>query len=137
MQKMPTEGKPRFPSLKSLGLSAEQLDLLAENGSLCREERGEGRTYYRLRFREAGKQYTRYVGNEQGFVEQVRRELLLLQAKRNSRQEMRRLADKARQVARGTKRMLEPLLPTVGRTFHGVAIRRRRTNRSNRVVCLD
>jgi len=137
MQKTPTEGKPWFPSLKALGLSAEQLDLLAENGSLCREERGKGKTYYRLRFREAGKQYTRYVGNEQGFVEQVRRELLLLQATRNSRQKMRHLADKARQVARSTKRMLEPLLATVGRTFHGMEIRRRRTNRSDRAVCLD
>ena len=124
--------KPPFPALSALGLSAEQLDALAEQGSLCAEVRGQGKTYYRLRFRMGTKQYTRYVGNHEGFVDQVRRELMLLQAKTHSRRELRRLADEARRIVRNTKCLLEPLLPSAGRSFHGCAIRRRRMNRGDR-----
>ena len=132
-----TTPKPSFPVLRALGLSTEQLAVLAEQGSLCAEARGQGRTYYRLRFRMGTKQYTRYVGNQQGFVDQVRTELTLLQARTQSRRELHRLADEARRIANNTKVLMEPLLLGTGRVFHGRAIRRRRLDRGDRSVCLE
>lgn len=126
-----------LPALSALRLSAEHLAALAENGSLYGEDHGQGKTYYRLRFRIGAKQHTRYVGNDQGFVDQVRRELMQLQAKRHSRREMRRLADEGRRTARDKKRLLDPLLASAGRGFHGRAIRQRRISRSVRSVSLE
>jgi hypothetical protein len=127
-----------LPALNALGLHTEHLTALAKNGSLCAEVRDHGRVYYRLRFRMGTKQqHTRYVGNAPEFVEQVRGELKLLQAKERARRGLRQLAEEARRIAQDTKHLLEPLLPSAGRVFHGCAIRRRRTSGSDRSVCLD
>jgi hypothetical protein len=126
-----------FPTLLALGLSAEQLAILARNGSLRAENRGQGKAYYRLRFRKGTKQCTCYVGKQMEFVDQVREELKRLQGKIQSRRQLRRLAKEARVLARNTKCLLEPLLPDAGRVFHGRAIRRRRLNRSDRDICLE
>jgi hypothetical protein len=123
-----------LPIVGTLGLSGEQLAALAENGSLHGEDRGLERIYYRLHFRIGTRQHTRYVGSNPRLVEQVRGELMLLQAKRHSRRRMRRLANEGRRVAREMKRQLEPLLPGVGRVFHGRTIRLRRPRGRDRVV---
>ena len=94
-----------FPALNALGLSAEQFAALAWSGALCAEDRGREKTYYRLRFRMGAEQHVRYVGNNQGLVDQVQRELMQLQAKRDSRREMCRSAQKARVKARDTKHL--------------------------------
>lgn len=124
-----TTSKMTFPALSALGLNSEQLAALAERGSLCQEDHGGEKRYCRLRFRVGQRQQTRYVGSKQGFVAQVRRELMRLQAGGRSRRELRRLADKARRIARQKKRSLTPLLERAGLAFHGRAIRRRRVDR--------
>ena len=94
--------------------------MLAEQGSLCAEAHGQGRAYYRLRFPYGDKATHSLRRESQGFVDQVRTELTLLQARTHSRRELRRLADEARRIAKNTKCLLEPLLPSAGRVFHGL-----------------
>ena len=114
-----------FPGLASLDLSPEAWEVLEHQGSLCAEASRAGKVY-KLRFRLDGKQQARYVGKNDGFVDQIRRELAQLQAERRSRQRMRRLDQMAKQCLRSTQRQLEPLLPMSGRAFHGRAIRRQK-----------
>ena len=120
------EVRPSFPALSALGLSSEQVAALAQRGTVCAENRGPEQIHYRLRFRLGAQQHTRYLGKDEGYVDQVREELAKLQAKKQSRRELCRLIKEARQVARRTKRSLEPLLSNTGRAFHGRVIRRRR-----------
>jgi SPX domain protein involved in polyphosphate accumulation len=131
------EVRPAFPALSALGLSGEQFAALAEQGAVYAEDRGQGQVFCRLRFRLHRRQHTRYIGNNEGFIDQVRKELAQLQAKTQSRRELRRLTKKARHIARSIKHSLEPLLPSVGRVFHGRAIRRPRANRSDGSVSVQ
>lgn len=124
-----------FPGLASLGLFPQAWSVLAEHGSLCLESSKCG-TVYKLRFRIAGKQQSRYVGKRPGFVEQIRQELAQLQAAAKSQSRLRNLEREAKQCIRNTIRQIEPLLPLAGRAFHGRAIRRRRHGKT-RVDVVD
>jgi hypothetical protein len=129
--------KSSFLALYALGLSGAQLAALAQRGALCAEDRGRGRVYWQLRFRIGTKQHTRYIGNNEGFVAQVRRELTQLQVKARSRMQLRRLARESRRELRRTKRLLEPLLSSAGLIFHGRAIRRPRVGHDEGSVDVD
>ncbi len=50
-----------FPALADLGLDASDLSHLSSQGFVSPEQRG-NQTYYKLRFRRAGKQVVRYIG---------------------------------------------------------------------------
>ena len=112
-----------FPALTALGLRAEHRAVLTRQGALCAEHAG-GRRRYKLRFRLGTKQVVRYVGVRSPFVRQVRRELARLQGPWRLQQRLRRLSRRARDVLRGTKRTLEPLLASEGYAFHGRDVRR-------------
>src|SRR5665213_2676335 len=113
---------PAFRALASLGLGQEHLAALARQGNLHAE--GQGKPYFRLRFRMGTKQLVRYVGSNPAFVEQVQRELAQLQKSTQSRRELRRLTREGYARLRSTKRQLQPLLQQVGLCFHGREIRR-------------
>jgi hypothetical protein len=113
-----------YPALTALGLDREQLVALARQGNLHAERSGAGRCYWKLRFRVAGRQCVRYIGNHPGFVDQVRGELMRLQAPAKSRHHLRRLVRTANECLRKTQEQLKPFLPLAGRCFHGREIRR-------------
>jgi hypothetical protein len=115
-----------FLALGSLGLSSEEFAALAKQGRLRAEDCGHGHVYYRLRFRMGPRQCVRYVGNSTWFVDQVRGELTELQAKTRSRCQLRQLVREAKGRLRDVKCRLEPLLPSVGRVFHGRELRQPR-----------
>ena len=117
---------PPFSALASLGLGREEMAALAKQGSVRAEDCGQGRVYYRLRFRVGCRQCVRYVGNSPGFAEQIRHELRQLQARTRSRRQLRVLVQEARKRLRKAKHRLEPMLPSVGRVFHGRSIRQPR-----------
>ncbi len=108
-----------YPALACLGLDVEQLAALARQGSLHAEGPGSRKRYYRLHFRQAGRQVVRYVGSNPGFVAAVRGELARLQARTKHSRDLERLVRASRRCLRATKRRLSPLLPLVGRAFYG------------------
>jgi hypothetical protein len=114
----------RYPALAGLGLNDVDLSELAAQGFVCAERRG-FRTYYKLRFRRAGKQVVRYVGDRER-AEAIARDLDALQANTESVRHLGHLAKQARKYLRQEKLALEPVLAANGWAFHGLAVRRPR-----------
>ena len=119
----PRGGMGSYPALTALGLEREHLAALAR-GATCMRSRlaRAGATGSSAFGSPAGS--VRYVGNHPGFVDQVRRELVRLQAPAKSRRHLRRLVRAANECLRRTRQQLNPLLPLAGRCFHGREIRR-------------
>jgi len=114
------------PALASLALSKEHLAVLVKQGNLRAEGSSQSKLYYKLRFRMGPKQHVRYVGNNPVFVDQVRRELIRLQAHTKACRDLRRLIREANECLRRTKCELRSVLPLAGSVFYGREIRRRR-----------
>ena len=91
---------------------------------MCPEQR-KTRTFYKLRFRRAGKQVVRYLGNAETAAA-VNNELLALQAEHKMLRELQSLVAFAHRELRVGKKQLEPLLQAAGWAFHGLAVRRTR-----------
>ena len=83
-------------ALACLGLDVEQLAALARQGSLHAEGPGSRKRYYRLHFRQAGRQVVRYVGSNPGFVAAVRGELARLPRRTKHSQDLERLVRASR-----------------------------------------
>ena len=114
----------QLPALARLGLTESDLDELEHQGFLAQERRND-RTYFKLRFRRAGRQVVRYVrGIEEAAL--VADELLEVQTARRLGRELSRLDRSVRQNLRKSKTILEPHLLPHGLKFHGRAIRRPR-----------
>lgn len=110
-----------YPTLRSLGLTSDALEVLAQRGTLVVERRGEHRIV-KLRFRQGGRHRARCIGDHA--VAQVAEELVRL---RTPLVQLRRLRQLGREVSRElrTRRAaLEPLLAINGFHFHGRTIRR-------------
>lgn len=89
------------------------------------EERRGTQTYYKLRFRRAGTQVVRYVGDaDQAAI--VRKELAILQAETKVMKQLKAKVKIANKMIREAKRTMEPVLQANGFVFHGLAIRRPR-----------
>ena len=114
----------QLPSLALLGLTDSDLDELARQGFLAQERRND-RTYFKLRFRRAGRQVVRYVGgiDEAALVAD---ELSTLQVARRLKRELAVLDRTVRQKLRYANAVLEPILLANGLKFHGREIRRPR-----------
>jgi hypothetical protein len=113
------------PALAQLGLGADELEALRRGGFVARERR-RGRVYYRLRFRVAGTQVTRYLGSNPDFALQVRRAIEQWQVPRRLDLQLGRLAREASRRLRRAKQRLAPEMRTHGLVFHGLSIRRKR-----------
>ena len=113
-----------FPAIAALRLTAGDLEELADQGFVGEERRGD-RTYYKLRFRRAGKQVVRYVGGADRAA-LVKEELGILQAETKVMQQLKARAKIANKMIREAKRTMEPVLKANGFVFHGLAIRRPR-----------
>jgi hypothetical protein len=113
-----------FPVLAKLGFIEQDLDVLAGQGCLAVERRGD-RRYFKLRFRRDGRQIVRYVGGVE-MAALVAEELNTLQATRRMQRDLDRLSRAARRLLRDGKAKLEPLLLERGFKFHGRSIRRPR-----------
>jgi hypothetical protein len=113
-------------ALADLGLSAEELDVLKHQGFVTAEFRGRFGPYFRLHFRIAGRQTTRYVGRDPDVAHRIRRELEELQRVERHRRRLDQLAEVARRSLRAAKARLEPLMRAAGWHYHGLAIRRAR-----------
>lgn len=115
-----------LPALAALGLSANEIDALSYQGTICREARLPDRTYAKLRYRIDGKQRVKYLGRDEAFVSMVEKELAALQARSQAHRELVRLAQEAEALLRSLKPRLESLLNEHGYVFHGRAIRKPR-----------
>ena len=129
MRTKTAEMKEKPSVLAELGLSADELALLAEQGFVSADHRGPGRLYYKLRFRVAQQQRVCNLGRNLDFVSRVRDELAALQEGSHWRRELGRLGRLARRQLRTVKRQLEPLLLQSGYAIHGLAVRRPRSTR--------
>ena len=119
--------KSPFPALRALGLGDDDLAIVRRNGYLQQDRRaGQGVGYWRLRFRQAGRLRTVYLGRDARRVSLVQRELSTLQAKRTARREQARAVRRGRDVLRGAKARLTPILGQYGYHFHGDVIRKLR-----------
>jgi hypothetical protein len=116
-----------FPALTKLELSTMEFDALARQGFVC-EERRRDTTYYKLRYRLAGKQRVRYIG-EVAAALVVKRELASLQQNARSRRQVTALRQVASKQLREAKQLLQPYLQERGLYYHGQAIRKRRSPR--------
>lgn len=112
-----------FPALAALNFQSEDLAILANQGFVCVERRG-NRIHYKLRYRYAGRQHVKYVGSADRAAA-VQGELGRLQVAVRMRRELRGLVREARQMLRASKSTLKPLLESRCYGFHGLEIRRR------------
>ena len=119
------EGEPPL-ALVRLGLEAIELEMLRRQGFVSRECRG-GRWLYKLRFRVEGRQVTRYVGADERKAAEVQQALVEWQGARQLDLELGRLARQASRELRRAKRTLEEQMAKRGLGFHGLAVRRARS----------
>jgi len=129
----PAQGAARQRSVRQLSdlqLTAEELDRLGRQGTVCAERRRE-QVYYKLRFRQAtdGRQMVRYIGRDKVAADTIRAEVRELQAGRQHSRALRRLEAAARGLLRTTKRETAATLAVLGYHYHGLAIRKRRSPR--------
>lgn len=111
-----------FPALAKLNVLETDLAELTRQGFVSGERRRH-RMYFKLRFRRAGQQIVRYVGDAvQAAV--VANELKTLQAARLAHHELSKFDRDARQILRKQVAVLEPLMLGHGFRFHGRAIRK-------------
>ena len=94
---------------------------LAQQGFVNQERRGK-RTYFKLRFRRAGRQIVRYLGDEMRAAA-VATELAAHQSDTRILQQLRLLTKAANRLLRDGKKRLQPILAANGLAFHGLAIR--------------
>jgi hypothetical protein len=120
------EGPAAFPQLLRLDLEPGDLRLLRLQGSICPDRRGK-HTYFKLRFRRAGRQVVRYLGRDAARVAAIRAELRRLQAGTRRRRELAALSKRCAKFLRATKVVLEPMLNEHGFFYHGQAIRKSRS----------
>src|SRR5262249_19393729 len=101
---------------------------LARQGFVAAEFRGRGGRrqgpYFKLRWRQDGRQRVRYLGREGGRAEQVRAALADLQRPLRLAREIAGLMAEARGRLRHVKQLVEPGLASRGRYFHGYTARR-------------
>jgi hypothetical protein len=117
-----------YPALTALGLGETDFEQLRMQGFVARERR-KNHTYFKLRYRVAGRQHVRYIASGHTAA-LVRAELQRLQADTVAGRQRRALEREARRLLRDAKQMLQPLLTTYGFHFHGQAIRQSRRARS-------
>lgn len=117
-----------FPALRGLGLGDLELAALSRQGFVSPEQRGPHRAVtHKLRYRIQGRQRTRYLGSDPGFLEQIRRELTELQRPVRRARNLQKAVREAWRGLRQAKSTLAPLLEAEGWSYHGLTIRRRRT----------
>ena len=107
-------------------LGPDALAALALQGFVSAEPRPSGRTSYKLRWRQGGRQRVRYLGSDAATAERVRAGLAALQAPRDNRRELARLLAGA---AAGLARARDGLAAAVGGHgfhFHGYTLRQAR-----------
>src|SRR5262245_37368853 len=95
-----------YPALASVRINDGDLPALRSQGFISSEQR-HGQTYFKLRFRRAGKQFVRYVGNWEQAVA-IQAELSDLQANTKSVRRLEALTKVASRELRLAKRQLRP-----------------------------
>ena len=114
----------QFPGLAALGMTLEDLALLAQQG-FVNGQRQRGKTYFKLHWRRAGQQKVRYIGSAERAAA-IRMELESLQRDVQAKRTLGARMRAAKRAIREAKRRLEPVLAGHGYAFHGLAIRRPR-----------
>jgi hypothetical protein len=107
----------RFPALAGLRLAEGDLALLACQGFVAEERRGDY-VHHKLRFRRAGRQVVRYVGNAAA-ASAVNAELDQLRVRRRLRRRLCAVDRAGRRRLRDSKTNAAPLLTACGFKFHG------------------
>ena len=121
-----------FPVLQSLDLEPEHWELLSRQGFVCSELRGRGRRYFKLRYRQQGRQVVRYLGIDPVRAARAAAELNQLQAVHHQLQACGRAWRAFRIKLRQAKWRMQPLLLQLGLVFHGNQIRRPKHRDSHR-----
>lgn len=117
----------QFVALHSLGLDDQELTVLSRQGYIQRDIRlASGRGYWRLRFRIVRRTRTVYLGTNELFVEQVKRELDWLQSARRRKRKLARAVHSGKNVLRQAKARIVPALAELGFHYHGDSLRKRR-----------
>jgi hypothetical protein len=120
----PADFAARWPVIASLRLTAEQLELLKRQGYVECRAAGSALGYWRLRFRQNKSLKSVYLGGEAARVNQLKRELLDLQAAHHQFGELQRVVRRSTVCIRQWKQQLSPILQACGCHFHGHAVRR-------------
>jgi hypothetical protein len=125
-QEMPIQLRNEvIAALSDLLLAEQDFRALRRRGTVCSEQR-RGTTYFKLRFRtEDGRQRVRYLGNDPGVAETIRRELQDLQLNRQHLVNLKRRDREARRLLRQIKQSLACAIEGVGFHYHGFAIRKK------------
>ena len=110
-------------------LGPDAVSALAVQGFVAAELRASGRTTFKLRWRQAGRQWVVYLGSDPDLANKVRAELAAHQAARNARREFGRLLCRARRILARAKARMAPVLAGRGLFYHGYTARLRRPRR--------
>jgi hypothetical protein len=110
----------KFPLLKRLELTDEELDALTRQGFVRSEMRG-NKVICRLRYRVHGRQHVRYVSPRDAVA--LASELASLQRRVRTRRRLADLRAIAREALRHRRTVLAPLFEARGYHFHGYQVR--------------
>jgi hypothetical protein len=111
--------------LLELGLSEVERNALRRQG-IVTSQRKNGTNVYYLRFRDEGRQTTRYLGRNADRARAVAEALRLWQQARNLDRQLGELERESKKQVQIMKQQLKPLLESRGLRFVGTAIRRSR-----------
>lgn len=130
MEKVMTSVKTQHPgkALESLGLEEEAMEALQHQGFVAEEFRDRaGRRwgpYYKLRWRQDGRQRVRYLGNDTRRVHEIRVALQHWQQVTRLTREVEELFRQSRKALKSLKDALSPQVSAAGKRWHGYQTRR-------------
>jgi hypothetical protein len=124
LEQAPQYTAPQY-RLEGLGLTADELAAVKQQGHVAQEVRGRNRMVYKLRYRFGGRQRVRYLGADPEFAKAVREELQRIRRAEVMRKNLRSLTREGKRALRQSKLRLLPFVEQLGYAFHGFDLRRR------------
>jgi len=134
IESLPATSAAEGDSLARLRLAADEQQALAQQGFVSAEYREQnGRRYgpyFKLRWRQDGRQRVRYLGRDLSRAEQVSAALANLQRSLQLVRDASSMMAEVRKEMRKLKETLEPHLASQGMHLHGYIARRKTKPRS-------
>jgi hypothetical protein len=132
MPEIPTPDPDPWSILMGLGMSRTEVDCLQDQGFVAAEYRTyQGARlgpYYKLRWRQDGKQRVKYLGQDVEIIVEVSIALAQLQKKRILERQLARMFLEARKSLRRVKQDMTTAMAAMGEYYHGYTSRKRRTD---------
>ena len=122
---IPTPNPDSWSILMNLGLSRAEVNCLQHQGFVASEYRARHGPYFKLRWRNDGKQRVKYLGHDAELARTVSIALADLQKKKVLERQLARMVLEARKILRKAKKEMVAAMAARGEYFHGYTSRKR------------